>query len=369
MWVEALDLMMARARRRFGRRTMARLTAISGSAQQHGSVYLNDRGVDAAVALDRAAAARTRSWRTVFARPVVARLDGLEHDRRVPRDRTRRSAATRRWPRSTGSRAFERFTGPQIRAFAKRDPDALRGDRAHPPRLVVPRVAARRRRRADRSRRRLGHESDGSGDARRGGRRRSTPRRRIWTPSAARSRRHGRSRSRSRRTGAQRYGLPAARVIAWSGDNPCSLIGSGLVREGRLAVSLGTSDTVFGMMRDAARPRRRHRLRLRVADGRLHGHDGVQERIARARARARRSTAFDWAAFSAALRVTPPGNHGAMMLPWFDPEITPHVLTPGVRRVSISIPTDAPANVRAIIEGADDGDGESHDAGWAAIQR
>ena len=46
-----------------------------------------------------------------------------------------------------------------------------------------------------------------------------------------------------------RIGLPAARVIAWSGDNPCSLIGVGLVREGRVAISLGTSDTIFGLMK------------------------------------------------------------------------------------------------------------------------
>ena len=43
--------------------------------------------------------------------------------------------------------------------------------------------------------------------------------------------------------------LAAGELIAWSGDNPSSLIGTGLVREGRLAVSLGTSDTVFGLMR------------------------------------------------------------------------------------------------------------------------
>ena len=44
------------------------------------------------------------------------------------------------------------------------------------------------------------------------------------------------------------YGLPAARVVAWSGDNPCSLVGTGLVREGLVAISLGTSDTIFGIM-------------------------------------------------------------------------------------------------------------------------
>ena len=47
-----------------------------------------------------------------------------------------------------------------------------------------------------------------------------------------------------------RCGLRDARVVAWSGDNPCSLIGTGLVREGRVAISLGTSDTIFGLMRE-----------------------------------------------------------------------------------------------------------------------
>ena len=42
--------------------------------------------------------------------------------------------------------------------------------------------------------------------------------------------------------------LPPASVIVWTGDNPSSLVGTGLVAEGRLAISLGTSDTVFAPM-------------------------------------------------------------------------------------------------------------------------
>lgn len=43
-----------------------------------------------------------------------------------------------------------------------------------------------------------------------------------------------------------RYGFsPACHVIASSGDNPCSLAGLQL-QEGEVAVSLGTSDTMFG---------------------------------------------------------------------------------------------------------------------------
>ena len=48
----------------------------------------------------------------------------------------------------------------------------------------------------------------------------------------------------------RRHGLPDAAVVAWSGDNPSSLIGTGLVREGVVAISLGTSDTIFGLMRE-----------------------------------------------------------------------------------------------------------------------
>ena len=43
------------------------------------------------------------------------------------------------------------------------------------------------------------------------------------------------------------------------------------------------------------------------------------------------------------------GNGGAILLPWFEPEITPNVQEPGVRRYGLSA-DDGPANVRAVIE-------------------
>jgi xylulokinase len=68
-----------------------------------------------------------------------------------------------------------------------------------------------------------------------------------------------------------------------------------------------------------------------------------------ARERVRDAFGLDWAGVSAALRSTPPGNGGALMLPWFDPEITPHVITPGVRRIGLD-PAAGAANVRALVE-------------------
>lgn len=53
-----------------------------------------------------------------------------------------------------------------------------------------------------------------------------------------------------------RYGFSTdCSVIAWSGDNPCSLAGLGLQAEGDVAVSLGTSDTLFAVVpRSSAHP-------------------------------------------------------------------------------------------------------------------
>ena len=68
-----------------------------------------------------------------------------------------------------------------------------------------------------------------------------------------------------------------------------------------------------------------------------------------ARERVRDAYGMDWPAFSAALARTPAGNRGGIMLPWFDPEITPLVLEPGVRRHSLD-PNDGDANVRAVVE-------------------
>ena len=107
-------------------------------------------------------------------------------------------------------------------------------------------------------------------------------------------------RARCRRTGGA-LRLAAARVVAWSGDNPCSLIGTGLVREGRVAISLGTSDTIFGLMPS----------RASSADGTGHVFGAptgdymgmtVFKNGSLARERVRDAYGLTWAEFSRALR-------------------------------------------------------------------
>ena len=66
-----------------------------------------------------------------------------------------------------------------------------------------------------------------------------------------------------------------------------------------------------------------------------------------ARERIRDMHGMDWGSFSRALEDTPPG--AAILLPWFEPEITPAVATPGVRRYGIA-EGDAAADVRALVD-------------------
>lgn len=344
MWVEALDRVMAKLVADLPA-AMTRLAAISGSAQQHGSVYLTRRGVARLAMLD-ARLTLASQMAAAFSRPMSpvwmdssTTVECHEIEEAV-------GGATR-LAAHTGAHAFERFTGPQIRAFAKRDPQAYAGtSRIHLISSFMPSLLAGAEAPID--------PGDGSGmnlmEL-------ST---RKWWDEAVRATASDLA-ARLPSTGPswtvvgplapywqQRYNLPAAKVIAWSGDNPCSLIGSGLVREGRLAISLGTSDTAIGIMTTP----RVHAEGIGYVSASPTGEymgTTVFKNGSLARERIRDQYGFDWAGFSAALLSRPPGNHGAIMLPWFDPEITPHVTAPGVRRIDLD-PADAAANVRAVVE-------------------
>jgi xylulokinase len=129
----------------------------------------------------------------------------------------------------------------------------------------------------------------------------------------------------------QRFGFGAAKVVTWSGDNPCALIGLGLIEAGQLGVPLG-SGHVF------ASPAGGYMALTCFANGSL------------ARERVRDAYGLDWTGFSRLLAGTPAGNGGALMVPWFVPEITPTVDARGPIRVGLDADAAA-ANVRAVVEG------------------
>jgi xylulokinase len=344
MWSEALDRMIAELVRDADV-DWGGLRAISGSAQQHGSVYVN-------------ALARSRLGSLEPALPLVDQVGDLFSRRTSPiwmdSSTTSQCAAIETavgGPRAlaalTGSRAFERFTGPQIRKFAEQDPGGYAStDRVHLVSSWLASLLAGRHAAID--------PGDGSGMSLMDlGTRR-------WAPEALRAT----ARDLETRlppvqpswsiAGAlspywtRRYGLPPARVVVWSGDNPCSLVGTGLVTEGIVAVSLGTSDTIFGLM-PAPRPSDDGTGHVFASPTGAYMGMTVFKNGSLARERVRDAYGMGWPEFSAALGRTPAGNTGRTLLPWFDPEITPLVLSPGVRRHDLDA-GDADGNVRGVIE-------------------
>lgn len=342
MWADALDRMMGAIARELGP-DIARIRAIAGSAQQHGSVYLNAsaasiwRSLDPAAPLDgQLVPAFSRAESPVWMdESTTAQCAEIEDALGGP-------AAV---AALTGSRAFERFTGPQIRRFFQERPDAYaRTARIH---LVSSYLASLLAGRDDAPI----DPGDGSGmnlmDLRAG--RWSRPALEATAPGlAAKLPPIAPSTAVVGTLAAfwqRRHGLPPARIVAWTGDNPSSLVGTGIVAEGQLAVSLGTSDTVFAVAREP-----------RAGSSHVFGSPagGFMHLVcfrngSLARERVRDAHGLDWRGFTRALEETPAGNGGGLMLPWFEPEITPHVPVAGVRRFDLD-PADAVRNVRAVIE-------------------
>ncbi len=343
MWADALDRVMAAfAASGLDR---ARVAAISGSAQQHGSVYLSAAAFPVLAALDPGRPL-VDQLAGVFARPVAPVW--LDASTSVEcGEITRAMGGAEALAQLTGSRPFERFTAAQIRRFSKTEPDAYaRTARIHLVSSFLASLLAGGDAPLD--------PGDASGmnlmDL-------STSR---WSPPALAAAAPDLETKLPRivpsstivgtlaRYWRDRYALPAAAIVAWSGDNPSSLIGTGLVEEGRAAISLGTSDTIFGLMKA---PRVDETMTGHVFGAPTGDFMGITvfSNGSLARERVRDAYGYDWRAFSSALERTPPGNGGALMLPWFVPEITPHVTSPAVHRFGLD-PADGPPNVRALVE-------------------
>ena len=344
MWVAALDRMAAELAK--SGVDLKSIAAISGSGQQHGSVYLAADATRALASLDPARPL-VDQLRHVFARSVspvwldcstgadcAAITEALGGDAAVAQ--------------LTGSRAYERFTGAQIHKFALADPDAYaRTDRIHLVSSFFASMLAGR------------HAPIDPGDG--AGMNLMDLAARTWSPAAL----EAVAPDLARRLPAladswsvagelapywqQRYGFGPAKVIAWSGDNPCSLIGLGLIEPGQLGISLGTSDTAFGPVeRPVHDPQGAGHVFGSPAGGYMALTCFANGSLARERVRDLHG--LDWDGFASALARTPAGNDGGMLAPWFVPEITPPVKQAGPRWANVE-PSDAPRAVRAVVEG------------------
>ncbi|MDE3067851.1 MAG: carbohydrate kinase [Verrucomicrobiota bacterium] len=345
MWAEALDLLLAQMKKEGA--PLGQILAVSGSGQQHGSVYLNDRAPEALARLNPQRPL-VENLRGIFSRPTAPIWMDSSTTGECAEIR-KRLGGIRAAAQKTGSDLFERFTGPQIRKFYKTDPEgyAKTASIALVSSFMASLLAGK-----------IAPIDHGDG----AGMNLMDLRKKTWRADALKA-----TAPQLRRKlpppatpwkiigpvspyFVKKFGLnPEAQALVWSGDNPCSVVGLGLIHEGMAAVSLGTSDTLFGTMK-----------RCRT-DAHGEGHVFVSPAggymtlicfkngsLAREKIRALYGIQ-NWSDFGKLVAAARPGNDGGILLPWFEPEIVPRANQPGVHRFDLD-ERNAAANCRAIFE-------------------
>ena len=346
MWVEALDRLFAEMKK--DGVALGEILAISGSGQQHGSIYLNDRAAGALAKLNPQKSL-VENLRGVFSRPTSPIWMDSSTAAECAEIR-KKLGGIKATAQRTGSDTFERFTGPQIRKFYKTEPKAYSQTAnialvsSFMASLLAGKIAP------------IDH-GDGAGmnlmDIRK----------KTWHPGALAATAPDLKKKLPPLAASwkvigkvsayfvRKFGLnPEALAIVWTGDNPASVIGLGLIQPGQVAISLGTSDTFFGSMKkcqtDAhgeghvfGSPTGDYMTLICFKNGSL-AREKIRERLRhQGLGRLRQSCSTQ----------TRPGNGGGILLPWFEAEIVPRVNRPGIHRFDLD-EKDAAANCRAIVE-------------------
>lgn len=325
MWLEALDLLLAQMVSE--NIDFSQIKAVSGSGQQHGSVYLKANFNEALEGLTAQSDLKTQLTNCLsrLSSPIWMDSSTSKECAEIAHAVGGNEIVCSK----SGSVAVERFTGPQIRKFAKTDPDSYAGTGTiHLVSSFFASILAGKTVAID--------HGDGAGmnlmnladldwdqdllSATAEGLAEKLP---PCAPSDSKS-------GPINHYFVEKYGFSTScETIIWSGDNPCSLIGMGAASPGKVVISLGTSDTLFAAM---------HAPRT---DPNGFGHvfgnpaGGYMSLIcfkngSLAREAIKEKYGLSWESFEKdALSQTPAGNNGAMMLPFFEPEITPVIDTEG----------------------------------------
>ncbi|MFX1588247.1 MAG: xylulokinase, partial [Promethearchaeota archaeon] len=342
MWVEALELFFKRLQKT--KLLLKDIKAISGSGQQHGTVYVNEKFEENLINLnlDRTITSQLKDTFSRDTSPIWMDSSTTKQCEEIRNALGGKEAIIR----LTGSDTFERFSGPQIRKFYQEDPDQyLYTSKIHLVSSFLSSILLGKNSPID--------HGDGAGMNL------MNIRTKQWDDDALKATAPDLKQKLPPLTDSydvigkispyfiQRYNLSEkAILLPWSGDNPNSLIGVGIIGKGKAAISLGTSDTYFSYMKNL------------YLDLKGEGHVFIAPTgdymslicykngsLAREKIKGN----LTWDNFSKILERTPPGNYGKIMLPYFFPEIVPPVLKPKVFRFGFD-EIDIEGNVRAIIE-------------------
>jgi len=364
MWVAALDLLLEKMKA--DKVSLAKVAAISGSGQQHGSVYFRHGAGGILAGLDSKKDLRSQLRRAFSITESPVWMDSSTS--RECRARDLALGGAQATAESTGSRSYERFTGNQIAKIAKKYPrqyaetEQITLVSSFLASLLIGGFAPI-------------DTADGAGMNLMNIVTKKWHNKALACTAAGLAAKLPPLVAAHKPVGTihdyfvRRYGFAAETlVIAFSGDNPNSLAAFGLDRPGSIAISLGTSDTIFGALTHPKPSAVEGHIFANPIDPKgymalLCWKNGSLTREFVRDAHARGS----WDRFNRLLAQTPPGNNGLIGFYFKEPEITPPVLKPGIHlfnslklagrtgcaALPFEIPTQniAPAqHVRAVLE-------------------
>ncbi|PCJ60601.1 MAG: hypothetical protein COA79_08505 [Planctomycetota bacterium] len=146
----------------------------------------------------------------------------------------------------------------------------------------------------------------------------------------------------------EKYGInPEASVVYFTGDNISSALGIGCDDSSMAVISLGTSDTLF-LYNDS------FQVNVRNSNTFCHTNGGYISLLcfqngAFARDKIRSDLNYDWEQFDKCLSDSTPGNNEIVQLPFFGPEINPH-LPNGKEGFNLERKFEATEIVRSLLE-------------------
>lgn len=317
MWLEALDLLLSQLSQECD---LGKIKCLSGAGQQHGSVYLNHTWFDAVSNLSPKAslaeqikACLSRSVAPIWM-DTATEAECQEIAQALGGDLV--------ICEQSGSIATERFTGPQIRRFYKRAlQDYLNTDRIHLVSSFLCSIFSGGDAPVD--------TGDGAGMNLMNLKRFDWDSQLLNATAPDLKNKLPKIVSGNHTVGTiasyfvEKYGFdPQTVVTVFTGDNPSSLVGTGGSSEGKVVISLGTSDTYFAAMPKV------------VSDPNGYGHvfgnpSGKTMSLqcflngSLAREAVKDRFNYSWDQFTEAIEATPAGCKGNYMLPFFSPEISP----------------------------------------------